>query len=620
MAREAGRSVREDIIEVGLVGMAVGDLADRLAVNPSEVVKALFLKGVMVQVNQVLDQEAVKLVCEIFEVEVIDATEDGVEEQARKTTEWMDADDIDFLQTRPPVVTVMGHVDHGKTSLLDYIRKTKVAAGEAGGITQGIGAYTCSVPTADGEKQVTFLDTPGHEAFSAMRARGARVTDIAVIVCAADDGVRPQTIEAIGHAKAAGVPIIAAINKCDKEGANPEKAKQMLSENGLFPEEWGGDTAMVQISAKTGMGIDDLLEQVLLLAEVEELTANPERSAAGTVIEAHLDKQVGPVASLLVQAGTLHVGDVVCVGCSYGKVRTLRDNTGEAREAGPSIAVQMVGLNAVPDAGDTFRVYENEADARAAADSALASSRLQRLADQAGGGSMITLSSLATMDDDVEALQRLNIILKGDASGSVEAVKGALAALPQDSVMLRFLLAAPGDVTNSDLDLASASEGLVIGFNLSPSEALMADAKRKGVEVRVYDVIYDLIDDVRAAMEGRIKTIEERVPLGEAEVKAVFGAGKKVVAGCAVTEGILRTGAVVQVMRGKRVVHDGGLISSLRRVKDDVKEVSAGLECGVQVNGFGDWREGDVIKAFDLVEKNRSLEEASATSVLSLTS
>lgn len=601
--------------------MAVAELADRLAVNTSEVVKALFIKGVMVQVNQVLDPEAVKLVCEGFEVEVLDREDEGLDQMARKTDEWLDDDDLDFLQPRPPVVTVMGHVDHGKTSLLDFIRKTKVAAGEAGGITQSIGAYTCSVETGEGERQVTFLDTPGHEAFSAMRARGARVTDIAIIICAADDGVQPQTIEAIGHAKAAGVPIIAAINKIDKEGANVDKAKQLLAEAGLFPEEWGGNTPMVEISAKKGVGIDDLLETVLLVADLEDLHANPVKPAAGTVIEAHLDKQVGPVATLLVQAGTLRVGDTVCVGCSYGRVRTLRDTNHEVKEAGPSIAVQMVGLNAVPDAGDTFKVFEDESEARTAAEQAMDDRRMTRLAEQAGGGSMITLSSLATIDDEnVEALQRLNVILKGDASGSVEAVKGALNSLPQDSVMLRFLLAAPGDITTSDMDLAAASEGLVLGFNLNPSEAVLGEAKRKGVQIRTYDVIYDLIDDVRAAMEGRLKSVEERVYVGTAEVKAIFGAGKRVVAGCLVTDGTLRKDAVVQVTRGKRTVHDGGSLSSLRRVKDDVKEVPAGTECGVGVEGFVDWREGDLIKAYEVVEQRRSLEQASATSVLELMS
>lgn len=455
------------------------------------------------------------------------------------------------------------------------------------------------------------------QAFSAMRARGAKVTDIAIIIVAADDGVRPQTLEAVSHAKAAGVPIVVAINKVDKEGANPERVKQELTEVELIPEEWGGKTPMVAISAKKGTGVDELLETVLLVAELEELQANTDRSARGTVLEATLDKKAGPIATVLVQNGTLKVGDAISAGSSFGKVRCMRSTVGEVAEAGPSIAVQVMGLNSVPTAGDEFCVFESEARARQAAESIEDARRLQRLADMAGGGSVVTLSSLASMDDESEeqALQRMNIILKADASGSVEAVKAALGALPQDSVMLRYLMAAPGEVTVSDIDLATASGGMVLGFGIQPSEAVVAAAKQANVNLSFYNVIYDLVDDVRAAMEGRLRMQEEKVSIGSAEVKAVFGSGSRKVAGCIVTDGVLRKGAVVVVRRGKRSVYEG-ILTSLRRVKDDVKEVAAGVECGAGLEGFKEWEVGDVIEAYELVQKKLKLEEAHAATVV----
>ncbi|KAI3430251.1 hypothetical protein D9Q98_004847 [Chlorella vulgaris] len=611
--REANKAVREDIFEVGPEGMSVQDLASMLALPATEVVKFLFMKGIMVQMNSTLDPETVKAVGVGYGVDVLDRDESQVSDGARKSIDYNDDEDEEQLQARPPVVTVMGHVDHGKTSLLDFIRKTKVAAGEAGGITQAIGAYTCDVDYVGEARQVTFLDTPGHEAFSAMRARGAKVTDIAIIIVAADDGVRPQTIEAISHAKAAGVPVVVAINKIDKEGANAERVKQELTEHNLVPEEWGGKTPMVEISAKKGQGVDALLETVLLVAELEELQANPARAARGTVLEATLEKKQGAVCSLLVQSGTLRVGDAVQAGSSFGKVKIMRNVAGDCSEAGPSLAVQMLGLNNPPQAGDEFTVFPSEAEARGAAEAIEAARRLERLAEISGGGNRVTLSSLASIDEDgdQQVQQRLSLILKADASGSVEAVKNALSGLPQDAVLLRYLIAAPGEITTSDIDLAAASGGMVLGFNVAVSDSVQASAKRVGVELRSYSIIYGLIDDVRAAMEGRLKSIEERVSVGVAEVKQVFGSGQRKVAGCLVLDGSMKRDLMAVVKRGKRVVHEGKL-ASLRRVKDDVKEVAAGTECGIAVDGFKDWEAGDKIEAFDVVRKTLKLEEAKA--------
>ncbi|CAK0786401.1 hypothetical protein CVIRNUC_009614 [Coccomyxa viridis] len=610
-ARRDAAPVREDIFEIGNEGLSVTELSQKLALPTGEVVKTLFMQGIMVQVNQVLDKDTVKLVAKEYEVEVIDKEEAGIDTMAKKTVDYLEDEDVELLQPRPPIVTVMGHVDHGKTSLLDYVRKTKVAFGEAGGITQAIGAYTVDVPAESGAKHITFLDTPGHEAFSAMRARGTKVTDIAIVVVAADDGVRPQTLEAISHAKAAGVPILVAINKIDKEGANIDRVKQEMSENGLLPEEWGGETPMVAISAKKGDGVDDLLETVLLMAEVEELLANPDRPARGTIVESHLDKKTGAVATMLVAAGTLRQGDVVQAGAAFGKVRTMRESKGEVTEAGPSIAVQMVGLNAVPVAGDEFSVCSTEQEARKNAEAVELAMRLDRLQAQAGA-SMVTTNTLASMDEDESdaALKRFNIILKADATGALEAVKAAINALPQDRVQPRFLLAAASDITKSDVDLAFASDGIILGFNIEPSEAALAHAKQYGVDMRSYRVIYDIVDDIRAMMEGKLAAVEERMPLGEAEVRAIFGSGSRIVAGCMVTEGQVRKGCHAVIMRNKQKVHEGK-VTSLRRVKDDVKEVSAGLECGLAVETYLGWREGDRIELCEIKSKQQTLEEAS---------
>lgn len=620
-AAKAGAPVRVDILEVGKQGMSVPDLAAKLAVNVADIVKTLFMKGIVSTVNQTLDEDTIKLVCQEYDVEVVEAGIIKLEDMATKTREFLDDEDLDHLELRPPIVTVMGHVDHGKTSLLDYIRKTKVAAGEAGGITQGIGAY-CVPVTVDGEVQsCVFLDTPGHEAFSAMRARGARVTDVAIIVVAADDGVRPQTQEAIAHAKAANVPIVMAINKIDKEGAEPDRVMQELSSIGLLPEAWGGDVPMVQVSALKGQNVDTLLETVMLVAEFQDLKANPNRSAKGTVIESCLDKTRGVVATLLVQNGTLKKGDVVISGEAYGKVRALLDDTGtRVDEAGPSTAVQVIGLNNVPVAGDEFEVLDSLEVARDRAEQCAEAIRLNRLAAQAAEGK-VTLSSLANFvsegqEGGVERHQ-LNVVLKVDVQGTLEAIREVLASLPQDTVNLRMLLQAAGDVTTSDVDLAIASEAIIIGFNVGVQSGVQTYAESKGVEIRMYKVIYELIDDIRKAMEGLLDPVKEQVPIGAAEVRAIFSSGSGKVAGCMVTDGKLVKGCGCKVVRGGTVVHTGTL-NSLRRVKELAKEVIAGLECGAGVEDFNEWQEGDIIEAFNLVAKKRTLEEASVNTASSL--
>jgi translation initiation factor IF-2 len=499
----------------------------------------------------------------------------------------------------------MGHVDHGKTSLLDYIHKSKVAAGEAGGITQGIGAYQVTTMVGDEEKEITFLDTPGHEAFSAMRARGARVTDVAIIIVAADDGVRPQTEEAVSHARAAEVPIIIAINKMDKEGANIDRVRDELSRIGIISEEWGGDIPFLPISAKSGMGIDELLETISLTAELSELVANPNREAQGTVIEAFLDKQRGAMATVLVQAGTLRIGDAVQIGGVYGKVRAMDDADGlKVDEAGPSMPVQIMGLNGVPIAGEEFTVHASDSIARDKAEKVQEEMRNNRLIE----GNVVSLSNLP---GDGDGLQKINLIVKTDVSGSCEAVKAALGALPQDRVQLRFLLTSAGEVNESDIDLASASEGIVVAFNTPCSDRIMEVAKKSKVEVRTYDVIYDLVDEVRAAMEGMLSSIKEEIPLGKAECKAVFGGGKAKVAGSFVSDGVFQVKKYLRVKRGTKEVYTGK-VGSIRRVKDNVKKVESGLECGIGADPEWDgFKPGDILECYDLVDKIQTLETAS---------
>ncbi|CAH8381307.1 unnamed protein product [Eruca vesicaria subsp. sativa] len=613
-ARDAA-PVKAEILEVEEEGMSIEDLAYNLAIGEGDILGYLYSKGIRPDGVQTLDREMVRMICKDYDVEVLDADSVQVEEMAKKK-EIFDEEDLDKLEDRPPVITIMGHVDHGKTTLLDYIRKSKVAASEAGGITQGIGAYKVSVPVDGKVQPCVFLDTPGHEAFGAMRARGARVTDIAIIVVAADDGIRPQTNEAIAHAKAAGVPIVIAINKIDKDGASPERVMQELSSIGLMPEDWGGDVPMVQISALKGENIDDLLETVMLVAELQELKANPHRNAKGIVIEAGLDKAKGPFATFIVQKGTLKRGDVVVCGEAFGKVRALFDHSGErVDEAGPSIPVQVIGLNNVPIAGDEFEIVSSLDMAREMAEARAVSLRDERISAKAGDGK-VTLSSLASAVSAKKMsgldLHQLNIILKVDVQGSIEAVRQALQVLPQENVTLKFLLQATGDVSNSDVDLASASEAIIFGFNVKASGSVKKAAENKGVEIRLYRVIYELIDDVRNAMEGLLESVEEQIPIGSAEVRATFSSGSGRVAGCMVNEGKFVKDCGIRVIRKGKTVHVG-VLDSLKRVKENVKEVSAGLECGIGMDDYDDWIEGDTIEAFNAVQKRRTLEEASAS-------
>ena len=583
-------------------GASVHDLAEMLVSPETDLIKILFLKGIAANINQILDIPTAKMVAQELGVEV----ETGeVEAEAKKVTEMLDVADLEHLQRRPPVVTIMGHVDHGKTTLLDSIRKTKVAQGEAGGITQHIGAYHVDVEHDGQTQQVIFLDTPGHEAFTAMRARGARVTDIAILVVAADDGVRPQTIEAISHAKAAGVPIIVAINKIDKEGAQPDRVKQELTEYGLVSEEWGGDTIMVLVSAIKGENLDALLEMILLVAEVEDLNANPDRPAKGTVIEANLDKSKGSVATLIIQNGTLRVGDILVAGSVFGKVRAMVDDRGKRVEvASPSFAVEVLGLSDVPAAGDEFEAYTDEKEARSIASSRMDQQRLSRL-QQAMASRRVSLNTISAQAQEGE-LKELNLILKADVQGSVEAILGALQQLPQKEVQVRVLLAAPGEITETDVDLAAASSAVIVGFNTTFASGARQAADTAGVDVRDYNIIYKLLEDIQGAMEGLLDPEMVEEPLGQAEVRAVFAVGRGAVAGCYILSGKMIRNCKVRVLRNKAVVFTGSL-DSLKRMKEDTKEVNAGYECGIGVDNFKDWAEGDIVESFRLITKRRTL-------------
>ncbi|AFY85185.1 translation initiation factor IF-2 [Oscillatoria acuminata] len=585
--------------------MTVRELANALAVPETDIVRTLFFKGIAVNITQTLDIPSAKMVAEELEVSVEIA---AVESEAKKVSEMIDISDLESLQIRPPVVTIMGHVDHGKTTLLDSIRKTKVAQGEAGGITQHIGAYHVDVEHKGKMHQVVFLDTPGHEAFTAMRARGTRVTDIAVLVVAADDGVQPQTIEAISHAKAAEVPIVVAINKIDKQDSDLNRVKQELMNYGLVPEELGGDTIMVPVSAIQGQNLDTLLEMIILVAEIEEISANPNRAAKGTVIEAHLDKARGPVATLLVQNGTLHIGDILVAGSTMGKVRAMVGDRGDRVEvATPSFAVEVLGLNEVPSAGDEFDVFPNEKDARAVADDRADVNRETRL-NQALNSRRVTLNSLSARAQEGQ-LKELNLILKADVQGSIEAIIGSLKQLPQNEVQVRVLLAAPGEVSETDVDLAAASDAVIVGFNTTFASGARQAADRAGVDVREYNIIYNLLDDIQGAMEGLLdpELIEE--PLGQAEVRVVFQIGRGAVAGCYVLSGKMIRNCKVRVHRKGEVIYEG-VLDSLKRVKDDAKEVNSGFECGIGIDKFSTWIEGDTIEAYRMVTKRRTLSPA----------
>lgn len=579
--------------------MTVQELADALAMPDTEIVKILFMKGIAVSITQSLDTSTVIMVAEELEV-LVDTPEP--EAEARKVTDMLDLEDMEHLHYRPPVVTIMGHVDHGKTTLLDSIRKSKVASGEAGGITQHIGAYHVDIEHDGKPQQIVFLDTPGHEAFTAMRARGARVTDIAILVVAADDGVRPQTIEAISHAQAAEVPIIVAINKIDKEAAQPDRVKQELIQYGLTAEEWGGETIMVPVSAIQGENLDTLLEMIVLVAEVEDLQANPERAAKGTVIEAHLDKAKGAVATLLIQNGTLHVGDILVAGSVFGKVRAMVDDRGERVEAAsPSFAVEVLGLNDVPAAGDEFEVFKNEKEARLLANERAEVIRQSRLMQ----GGRVTLTSISAQAQEGE-LKELNLILKADVQGSLEAILGALKQIPQNEVHIRMLLSAPGEITQTDIDLAAASGAVIIGFNTTFASGARQAADEAGVDVREYNIIYKLLEDIQGALEGLLEPELVEEPLGQAEVRAVFPVGRGAVAGCYIQSGKLIRNCKVRVRRGNNVVFEG-VLDSLKRMKEDAREVNSGYECGIGVDKFSNWEEGDIIEGYQMVTKRRTL-------------
>ena len=600
-AREA-KQVRPEMIVVPEDNLTVQELADMLSIESSEIIKSLFFKGVIATVTQTLDMPTIEAVAQEFGVPVL---QDDVEEAAKKTVEMIEEKDRAHLIRRPPVVTVMGHVDHGKTSLLDAIRQARVAAGEAGGITQHIGAYQVEIQHNDVPQRLTFLDTPGHEAFTAMRARGTKVTDVAVLVVAADDGVRPQTLEAISHARAAEVPVVVAINKIDKEGASPDRVKQELSEQNLLAEDWGGDVVMVPVSALRGENIDKLLEMILLVTEVEDLQANPDRLAKGTVIEAHLDKAKGPVATLLVQNGTLRTGDVLAAGPVLGKVRAMVDDGGgRLKEAGPSCAVEALGFSEVPTAGDEFEVYSDEKSARVVVGDRASDARASRLAQQMASR-RVSLTAMSGQAKEGE-LKELNLILKADVQGSVEAILGSLEQLPKDEVQVRVLLSAPGEVTETDVDLAAASGAVIVGFNTSMASGAKRAADANSVDVRDYDVIYKLLEDIQLAMEGLLEPELVEESLGEAEVRAVFTIGKSAVAGCYVTTGKLQRNCKVRVRRGKEIVFAGDL-DSLRRNKDDVKDVATGFECGIGCDRFANWKDGDIVEGYKLVTQRRKL-------------
>ncbi|MDR7416489.1 MAG: translation initiation factor IF-2 [Armatimonadota bacterium] len=572
--------------EIRLEGsITVGELAQRMGAPASEVVKRLLTMGILAGINQQLPPATARAVAQSFGVAVVEERRElspALQAAKRLRVEAQG-------EPRPPVVTVMGHVDHGKTTLLDAIRKTNVAAGEYGGITQHIGAYQVSV---DGRK-ITFIDTPGHEAFTTLRARGAQVTDIAVLVVAADDGVMPQTIEAINHARAAGVPILVAINKIDLPTANPERTKQQLAELGLVPEEWGGETIMVPVSARTGQGIQDLLEMILLVAELNELRADPRKPARGTILEAKLDRGRGPVATVIVQEGTLRVGDPVVAGETYGKVRAMMDDRGNRlQEAGPSTPVEVVGLEEVPTAGDILEVVPDERTAKAISEERRERRREQERAQIRRG-----------LEEATGTVRELRLVVKADVQGSLEAITAALERLSTEEVRVHILHAAVGAVTESDVMLASASNAVVVGFNVRPDGAVRRLAEQEGVEVRLYRLIYEAVDDVRQLLQGLRAPVVSEVVLGRAEVRQIFPISRVgTVAGCYVREGKVIRGAQVRLLRDGVVVYQGR-VASLRRFKEDVREVAAGFECGVLLENFNDVKEGDVLETFEVREE-----------------
>ena len=570
--------------------ISVGDFAAKLGVSPTAVVKKLFEIGVMASVSQTIDFDTAALIGDdlgfIIKQEIIVTDEDRL---------FNDVEDKEEdLKPRPPVVVVMGHVDHGKTSLLDTIRKTNVIAKEAGGITQHIGAYRVRIH----DKKITFLDTPGHEAFTSMRMRGAQVTDIAILVVAADDGIMPQTVEAINHAKAAGVTIIVAINKIDKEGANPDKIKQELTEYDLIPEEWGGDTICVPISAKYNQNIDELLEMVILVAEMKELKANPDRRAKGTVIEAQLDKGRGPVATVLVQNGTLKTGDIVVAGTAEGRVRAMVDDRGnKVKKAGPSVPVEIIGLSEVPEGGDTFYAVDDEKKARAVVEKRKEKIKEEHIKSR----SVVSLDALFDQIKEGE-VKDPNIIVKADVQGSVEAVKQSLTKLSNEEVRVNCIHGGVGGVTESDVMLAAASNAIIVGFNVRPDNGALSSAKQNDVDIRLYRVIYHAIEEIEAAMKGMLAPKFKENILGHAEIRNTFKvSGVGTIGGGYVQDGKISRNSQVRIVRDGIVVHEG-ILSSLKRFKDDVKDVAAGYECGIGIENFNDIKDGDIVESFVMEE------------------
>ncbi len=572
-------------------GMTIGALAKELNLTAADLIKKLFTIGILATVNNVIDFENASLL-------VMDYGKELKREQPKDEAKFEDFeihDREEDLVARPPVVTIMGHVDHGKTTLLDTIRKTNVALGEAGGITQAISAYQVKC----NDQWITFIDTPGHAAFTEMRARGASITDIVIIIVAADDGVMPQTLEAIDHAKAAGVPIIVAINKIDKPGANPDRVMTELAEYGLTPDVWGGDTIFTRISAKTGEGIDTLLENILLVAEMEEYKANPNRYASGTVVEAKLDKHVGPIVTVLIQNGTLRLGDPIVVGSTFGKIRTLRNDKGEEiTTASPSQPVEITGLNETPKAGDKFMAFETEKQARS-----IGETRKSEEKESQNKSTSVSLEDIFAKIQD--GVKEINVIIKADVNGSAEAVKNSLEKIEVDGVRVKVIRSSVGAITESDIVLASASNAIIVGFNIRPNNAMKEYAKDKGVEIRLYDIIYKAVEEMEAAMKGMLEPVYEEKVLGTAEVRQLFKFSKVgVIAGSYIVDGLVKMGAKARVIRDSKVIYDG-VIQSLQREKDSVKEVKKGLECGLTIANFNDIKVGDMIEVYEMVEKPR---------------
>lgn len=575
-------------------GITVGELADKLNIESSDIIKKLFLLGIVANINQSLDEETLELIADDYGVEI---EKEVVVNEEDLTTYFDDEEDDPDAIERPAVVTIMGHVDHGKTTLLDSIRNTKVTAGEAGGITQHIGAYQIE----NNGKKITFLDTPGHAAFTTMRARGAQVTDITILVVAADDGVMPQTIEAINHAKEADVPTIVAVNKVDKPTANPDRVMQELTEYGLIPEDWGGDTIFVPLSALNGDGIDDLLEMIGLVAEVQELKANPDKQAVGTVIEAELDKSRGPAASLLVQNGTLHVGDSIVVGNTYGRVRAMVNDLGQRiKTAGPSTPVEITGINDVPQAGDRFVIFKDEKQARRIGEARHEANVIQQRQESKN----VSLDNLFEQMKQGE-MKDLNVIIKGDVQGSVEALAASLMKIDVEGVNVRIIHTAVGAINESDVTLANASNGIIVGFNVRPDTGAKRAAEAENVDMRLHRVIYNVIEEIESAMKGLLDPEFEEQVIGQAEVRQTFKVSKVgTIAGSYVTEGKITRNAGVRVIRDGIVQFEGEL-DTLKRFKDDAKEVSQGYECGITIANFNDIKEGDIIEAFEMVEIER---------------